>query len=117
MALARRCLDCGTRTRASRCPDCTRRRDHTRNHGPIQQARLAITNEQRWRVYRRDGYRCRLCGATDDLTLDHVQPLARTRPKSWVRDNELQTLCRSCNSRKAPLTLPTERTFTKGLTS
>ena len=37
---------------------------------------------------------------TDAAHLDHVQPLAGTRPKPCVRNTDLQTLCRSCNSRK-----------------
>ena len=94
------CLDCGRLARRSRCGDCTRRREVIRNAGPAQQSRLAIGGEQRRRVYLRDGYRCRDCGRGDDLTLDHVQPLASTGPKPRVRDDELMTLCRSCNSRK-----------------
>ena len=44
--------------------------------------------------------RRRACSKTDAAHLDHVQPLARTRAKPCVRDTDLQTLCRSCNSRK-----------------
>lgn len=100
MALTVRCLDCGRRTQGSRCPACTRRRERARNDGAVQQARLAITNKQRQRIYLRDDYRCRHCGLTENLTLDHIQPLAGIGPKPWVRDDELQTLCRSCNARK-----------------
>lgn len=62
-----------------------------RNRTPAQQARLTITREQRRRVYTRDRHCCRGCGAATDLTLDHIHPLARTTPKAWVRDDELQT--------------------------
>lgn len=48
-------------------------------------------------VYRRDGFKCKKCGCSDDLTVDHVHPefLGGTSDI----DN-LQTLCRSCNSSK-----------------
>jgi 5-methylcytosine-specific restriction endonuclease McrA len=99
VALTRRCLDCGCRTKRSRCDECQRRREHARNHAPRQQARLAISTRQRERVYRRDGYRCVNCGKADDLTLDHVIPLA-AKIKTTYRDDEFATLCRWCNSSK-----------------
>jgi len=99
MALTTRCLDCGQRTSGSRCTTCTRRRDHTRNHSPAQQARLSISSAQRQRVYQRDGYRCLDCGTPHDLTLDHVLPLA-FEVKPNYRDDELATRCRRCNGAK-----------------
>lgn len=51
----------------------------------------------RERIYRRDGYRCLECGSADDLTLDHVHPHSRGGADT---EENLQTLCRSCNSRK-----------------
>ena len=56
-----------------------------------------ISRRLRARVYARDGHACVLCGATADLTLDHVHP--RSLGGAHDEDN-LQTLCRSCNSRK-----------------
>jgi 5-methylcytosine-specific restriction protein A len=59
----------------------------------------AFSPSKRARMYRRDGWRCRCCGETDidRLTLDHIVPLSR-----GGRNNEenLQTLFKSCNSRK-----------------
>ncbi|MQT03132.1 HNH endonuclease [Streptomyces jumonjinensis] len=52
---------------------------------------------QRERIYSRDGHRCGRCGATDDLTLDHIHPRSRAGGDS---DENLATLCRSCNSAK-----------------
>lgn len=52
---------------------------------------------QRERIYARDGHHCVLCGATDDLTLDHIHPRARAGGDS---DSNLRVLCRSCNSSK-----------------
>jgi hypothetical protein len=51
----------------------------------------------RTRVFERDAYRCKRCGAYRNLTADHVIPESKGGPTAL--DN-LQTLCRSCNSRK-----------------
>lgn len=48
-------------------------------------------------VMERDEYRCRRCGTHFDLCCDHVIPLSADGPTTL--DN-LQALCRSCNSRK-----------------
>lgn len=61
--------------------------DRVPNYGP----------GQRERIYERDGHMCVTCGATDDLTLDHIHPRALAGDDS---DENLRTLCRPCNSRK-----------------
>jgi hypothetical protein len=48
-------------------------------------------------VMERDLYRCRQCGTHLDLTVDHVHP--ESLGGETVLEN-LQTLCRSCNSKK-----------------
>jgi len=50
-------------------------------------------------VFERDMYRCVTCGDWHDLAADHIIPESRGGPLTL--DN-LQTLCRSCNSRKGP---------------
>lgn len=53
-------------------------------------------------VGERDGFVCRHCGTTENLTLDHVIP------KAWSGSNSvwnLQLLCATCNNEKAD-TLP-----------
>ena len=48
-------------------------------------------------VYKRDNYACKFCGTTEDLTLDHIVPFSKGGDST---PDNLQTLCRSCNSRK-----------------
>lgn len=48
-------------------------------------------------VYERDNYTCRHCGARENLSIDHVYP--EVWGGTTTLDN-LQTLCRPCNTRK-----------------
>lgn len=48
-------------------------------------------------VFLRDEHRCRACGSERELTIDHIVPVSRGGTN--VEEN-LQTLCRPCNSRK-----------------
>lgn len=48
-------------------------------------------------VFERDMYRCVACDSHLDLTVDHIHP--ESAGGETVEDN-LQTLCRSCNSKK-----------------
>jgi len=56
-----------------------------------------IPSSLRDEVFERDNYTCRHCGSTDHLTADHIYP--ESKGGETTLDN-LQTLCRSCNSRK-----------------
>jgi hypothetical protein len=53
-------------------------------------------------VMRRDNWTCVVCGATDNIALDHIKPYSRGG--QHARRN-LQVLCRSCNSRKQAKTM------------
>lgn len=55
----------------------------------------------RQNIFKRDDGKCQYCGATSDLTLDHVVPRSRGGKSSW--DN-LVTACKSCNSKKGDRT-------------
>lgn len=65
---------------------------------------------RRWRkvcatVRERDGETCQECGATEDLTVDHIIPVSTfttadlAAGRQYDLDN-LRVLCRSCNGRK-----------------
>ena len=60
--------------------------------------RAKVSNKMRFAVYRRDGNRCRYCGATSNLEVDHIFPIAKGGKTTF--DN-LQTLCARCNSQKS----------------
>lgn len=59
--------------------------------------RTPIPAKVRKLVYERDEYRCVHCAATEPLSIDHIYPWSRGG--SDDPDN-LQTLCRPCNSKK-----------------
>ncbi len=56
-----------------------------------------VSNRIRFKIYERDGYRCRNCGSKNNLEIDHIIPIARGGKSTF--DN-LQTLCHDCNQRK-----------------
>lgn len=89
------CLVCLTPTSGTRCPSCERA--HERQRGtPTQRgytyAWSRIVAEaieaQPW---------CSVCGATADLTGDHIVPLSRGGSNDRAN---CRVLCRSCNSAK-----------------
>lgn len=93
------CLTCGVPTsNGSRC------KPHQAQHETRRVARRG-TREQRgygrtWikaraRAIRQQPF-CSNCGATEDLTGDHVVPLAR----GGTIETGVGVLCRSCNARK-----------------
>ena len=62
--------------------------------------RQPIPRKLRHEVFKRDGYRCRECGASKDetsLEIDHIVPVARGGTNDI---GNLQTLCRECNRMK-----------------
>ena len=48
-------------------------------------------------VFERDNYQCKKCGATSNLSIDHIKPVVKGGGNEL--DN-LQCLCKSCNSIK-----------------
>lgn len=59
--------------------------------------RTDVPPEIRRAVFARDGHLCLLCGATEDLTLDHIWP--QVLGGEHTLEN-LRVLCRPCNSSK-----------------
>src|SRR5512139_417139 len=59
--------------------------------------RKAIPKALRQKIYERDGFCCVECRGTEDLSIDHIVPVICGGDNS---EDNLQTLCRSCNSRK-----------------
>jgi len=55
----------------------------------------------RWRVFRRDGFRCRYCGRGPgdnmQITLDHITPLSQG---GTYDEENLVTACYRCNQGK-----------------
>lgn len=56
-----------------------------------------IPGSLRVKVMERDEYRCVTCNSHKDLACDHIIPESKGGPTTF---ENLQTMCRSCNSRK-----------------
>lgn len=59
--------------------------------------RRSIPANIRALVFARNGLRCVTCGSPDNLTIDHITPVV---DGGGDNQDNLQTLCRTCNSRK-----------------
>jgi hypothetical protein len=85
------CSVCGRITAEPRCPD----------HPPRDKTQQA---HFRARVLERDGYRCRFCGATEDLRAAHWPVPLRALS---VQDGQYDprrgvTVCRDCDKKTDP---------------
>lgn len=60
-------------------------------------AKAKISRSLSRRVMERDEYRCVTCRTHIDLCCDHIMPESKGGPTTF---ENLQTMCRSCNSRK-----------------
>lgn len=73
----------------------------------VKVIRRAVVPFSRANVYARDGHACQYCGQrlrSEDLTFDHVVPVAQGGQRSW---ENIVSACLPCNKRKGGRT-PTE---------
>lgn len=68
-----------------------------RPKGKRKDLRKDIGKETRRIVHERSAYRCVTCGTHENLTIDHIIPLAKGGSNEI---ENLQTMCRSCNCKK-----------------
>ncbi|EXA64332.1 HNH endonuclease [Acinetobacter baumannii] len=64
---------------------------------PNRYKKKKIGQGTRMKVYERDGFKCVTCGTQQNLTLDHIKPEI-LGGESTIEN--LQTMCKACNSRK-----------------
>lgn len=62
-----------------------------------QRTKAHVPRGLRRLIYERDNHRCRHCGTTEALSIDHIFPESLG---GRTEEGNLQTLCVSCNSRK-----------------
>ena len=63
-----------------------------------KKANVAISSlSLRRLIFQRDGLKCKNCGSNEKLCIDHIVPVKRHGDN---RPSNLQTLCKSCNSKK-----------------
>lgn len=61
---------------------------------PDGERRMKVSRQMRDETYRRDGWRCLFCRATERLTIDHIVPRAFGGSN---HPNNRRTLCTACN--------------------
>ena len=84
------------------CDDCRnfherKRVDYTFVRSRNNYRKIKIPDSVRWRIWERDNFICQICGIRRNLTIDHIHPEVLGGDLS---DDNLQTLCLSCNSKK-----------------
>jgi hypothetical protein len=63
--------------------------------------RLALPKKLRQEIIETSGEKCQLCGATENLQIDHRVPFAVAGETLQADDNPYQVLCGSCNRKKS----------------
>ena len=79
--------------------------DHETGGGPVKVVRKVVSEKIRDAVFDKDGGRCVRCGSNEDLCLDHIVPFSRG---GRTDIDNLQTLCRKCNSSKGSRSMESE---------
>ena len=65
--------------------------------------RAKVTNSLKRFIKNRDGHRCKNCGSTNNLEIDHIIPISKGGKSS---SDNLQTLCHRCNQNKGNIIMP-----------
>ena len=63
----------------------------------IIKSKEIIPPEIRWIIWERDNFTCKICGTRKHLSIDHIIPESKG---GKLIENNLQTLCKKCNSKK-----------------
>ena len=73
--------------------------DYAEKYGPVPKSKVRRTLPKATRefIFKRDGYTCLHCKGTTDLSIDHIMPVVHGGGDEL---ENLQTLCRVCNSKK-----------------
>jgi 5-methylcytosine-specific restriction endonuclease McrA len=102
MALVKLCLHCGrmyqpwSRNNRGRCRDCLRKYEGVKRARRANRARSSMAwQNARAAARKRDGERCRRCGASEQLEVHHVVPLAEGGAEFAL--SNLTTLCHDCH--------------------
>lgn len=56
-----------------------------------------IPVDLRWKVWERDNFTCKICNSRQFLSVDHIKPESLG---GLTEEDNLQTLCKRCNSQK-----------------
>lgn len=107
--MERTCNTCGSLYQAQRktsrfCSDKCRYHKHI-----VEKKRIHIPRDLRFSILRRDGFRCRYCGAAPvekELRVDHIVSIADGGPRT--ASSNLITACNDCNSGKGALSVDPE---------
>ena len=104
------CLDCGHKYLANgcdvwlrKCPKCTSVKPKKKNV-PTKTHSRKISDKLRYKVLKRDNYKCCACGASPakdpsvELHIDHIVPFSKGGETNL---ENLQTLCSKCNLGKS----------------
>ena len=59
--------------------------------------REPISEELRWKVWKRDNFTCKKCKKRKFLQIDHIIPVSKN---GTTEEKNLQTLCKTCNRKK-----------------
>ncbi len=63
----------------------------------VRVERARVSKKIRLSILNRDHYRCKYCGSTLNLEIDHIIPISKGGKSEY---NNLQTLCHRCNINK-----------------